>query len=816
MGIISTESFTADGTQKTFTVSQDILSASHCRVDFYYLAEGDEVADDHEVTGTNWDLLGLSTVVFNDAPTSEYVVKVTISSDGSGLDAAPSEISDISANIDDIRLLADNIDLFKDGLDKTFIASDLPTSGVDGDISVNVLDGGIYEWQSGDWVLVAQSAGGSDSEANDIPIVGLVDGLPESGKEGELVFNSIDGFYYAFMSGTWEQFTSPVPDIAGILVVPTTTGLNGVDGDVVFASDTKKLMEYTAGAWSEVISPTGVATEVADGAITTAKFAAGLKPVEIVDVLPTLDLVVGRMAYLTTDGKLYRYTAAGWSAEVAAQDLTGTIGVTKIADGAISTEKLAVGAVTADTIAANAIVAGKISANAVTAGTIVAGAIGATEIAANAITATKIAAGAITAGKIAANAITAGTIAANSITSDKILANSIIAGKIAVGAVGANQITANAINAGHIASGSITATKIGAYAIDATKLSAGAIYAQKFLIDTNNTPDAASGKLLSVIDRRTGNYRNSVSIDMTGSGINTYAFHSKNYNGTGNARGILGSSSGSSSGVGVAGWCSAIGRAGIHGYRPSDSGSIVPSAACAISGDGGTKIGVLGKGAHAVRGIANNANGWGLITYDRAHIAGGVFSFTGSHIGFTNETPTVGDILVVEDVYSTSINQSYPLASTSIKVKDKTVIGVASFCEGKPTKDFLEGVDSNLMNKVTTQHLNNDDRAGEVGSKSETVSFDGFKDEHIEFVNKVITMNNVSINSIGEGMINVCSEGGNIDNGDYICSSNTAGKGMKQDDDILHNYTVAKALESVDWSTETSTVKMIACTYHCG
>lgn len=73
--------------------------------------------------------------------------------------------------------------------------------------------------------------------------------------------------------------------------------------------------------------------------------------------------------------------------------------------------------------------------------------------------------------------------------------------------------------------------------------------------------------------------------------------------------------------------------------------------------------------------------------------------------------------------------------------------------------------------------------------------------------------------SLGEGMINVVAEGGNIEAGDYICSSSTPGKGMKQDDDLLHNYTVAKAREDVVWTAEeiaANAVKMIACTYHCG
>lgn len=55
----------------------------------------------------------------------------------------------------------------------------------------------------------------------------------------------------------------------------------------------------------------------------------------------------------------------------------------------------------------------------------------------------------------------------------------------------------------------------------------------------------------------------------------------------------------------------------------------------------------------------------------------------------------------------------------------------------------------------------------------------------------------ININALGEGGINVCSSGGNIEIGDYICSSSIKGKGMKQDDDLLHNYTVAKALSLI-------------------
>lgn len=72
--------------------------------------------------------------------------------------------------------------------------------------------------------------------------------------------------------------------------------------------------------------------------------------------------------------------------------------------------------------------------------------------------------------------------------------------------------------------------------------------------------------------------------------------------------------------------------------------------------------------------------------------------------------------------------------------------------------------------------------------------------------------------ALGDGGILVTDEGGDIEIGDYICSSNTAGLGMKQDDDLLHNYTVAKSTENVNWDDIVAIdgVKkvLIGCTYH--
>jgi len=67
---------------------------------------------------------------------------------------------------------------------------------------------------------------------------------------------------------------------------------------------------------------------------------------------------------------------------------------------------------------------------------------------------------------------------------------------------------------------------------------------------------------------------------------------------------------------------------------------------------------------------------------------------------------------------------------------------------------------------------------------------------------------------LGDGFVLVCKENGNIEKGDYVTTSNKEGHAMKQDDDILHNYTIAKSLDDVNWKKEKKITKLVACTYH--
>jgi len=306
------------------------------------------------------------------------------------------------------------------------------------DVTINAPTNGQYLVYNGTMWVNGSGAGGSSG-------IEIVTTTPNScSVSGKSIYNSTDGKLYVCKANVYvDIITAYTPDAPnGIAIVDTLPG-SGAEGTVVFLRTDNKLYKRVSGAWVSVVAAIDVASTVADASITTAKFASGIRPVEIVSTLPTTSNFEGRMVFLTTDDKLYRHNGTAFTAGTAAGDLTGQIG--------------------ADQIAANAITAGKIAA----------GAISATEIASGAITTAKLFAGSITSDKIAALAVTANAIAADAITTDKLAANSITAGKIQAAAIGTTQLAANAITAdklaantvligsAQIADASITTLKIG-------------------------------------------------------------------------------------------------------------------------------------------------------------------------------------------------------------------------------------------------------------------------------------------------------------------------------------------------------------------
>lgn len=162
--------------------------------------------------------------------------------------------------------------------------------------------------------------------------------------------------------------------------------------------------------------------------------------------------------------------------------------------------------------------------------------------------------------------------------------------------------------------------------------------------------------------------------------------------------------------------------------------------------------------------------------------------------GYTSYNPITGEKKTSKEAIT--ITESLPNVALSSRAKDPAVFGVVA--------DRKDSVCYNTDGTIET------DGSAEWASD--------LKDR-------------IRINSLGEGALWVTDLNGNISNGDYITSSDVPGHGQRQDDDLLHNYTVAKAtmsctfeLDSHRYVCEECTTPsgaayrraFIGCTYHCG
>jgi hypothetical protein len=154
----------------------------------------------------------------------------------------------------------------------------------------------------------------------------------------------------------------------------------------------------------------------------------------------------------------------------------------------------------------------------------------------------------------------------------------------------------------------------------------------------------------------------------------------------------------------------------------------------------------------------------------------GQINFTGQHRNIMNKNITntsiglivssTGKFINTDNTLKASINESLPICIFSNSDNDKKVFGVLS---DKEDNENTRSYSSGNWGSVYTKQNTNEQR--------------------------------MFINSVGEGGIWVCNKNGNIENGDYITSSTVPGYGVKQADDLLHNYTVAKITCDCDFST---------------
>lgn len=322
----------------------------------------------------------------------------------------------------------------------TLVAS-LPGSGdYVGQLVVLTTDQKLYRWTGAGWTTTVPAA----------DVTGQLTNSQIADLEAAKLTGTISSSQIANSAVTLSKFAAGTTPVEIVATLPASGNFQG--RTVVLTSD-NKVYRYTGSAWTAAVPAGDVSgqlsdsqiadlaagkltgqisnAQITDGAISVAKFAAGLTPVEIVATLPTSGNFQGRTALLTSDNKLYRYTGSSWTSAVPASDvsglltstqiasitaaqLTGQITATQITDGAITTGKVAAGAISTAKLAAGAVTADKVAANTLTAN----------EIDAGAITAAELAAGAVVTGKIAAGAVTADEIAAGAITSDKFVSGS--------------------------------------------------------------------------------------------------------------------------------------------------------------------------------------------------------------------------------------------------------------------------------------------------------------------------------------------------------------------------------------------------------
>ena len=186
----------------------------------------------------------------------------------------------------------------------------------------------------------------------------------------------------------------------------------------------------------------------------------------------------------------------------------------------------------------------------------------------------------------------------------------------------------------------------------------------------------------------------------------------------------------------------------------------------------------------------------GTTSYAYYVVSGAAFPFTAGHDALqllTEAVPQIGDLMVdVNLIAAPNVNDCITQMTLSSSANQNGVVGVFVGTAG------LEFVPAAL------------------GMYSENT--DGTKTLFVmkpEFVDIYETYRPIGINSIGEGKMNVCGQGGDIAIGDLICASNMPGKGMKQADDLYHSYTVGKSRQAVTFSSPDEVVQ-IACIYVSG
>ena len=288
-----------------------------------------------------------------------------------------------------------------------------------------------------------------------------------------------------------------------------------------------------------------------------------------------------------------------------------------------------------------------------------------------------------------------------------------------------------------------------------------------------------------------------------------------------NAAGVRGTYTGASTaGAGVAGY-STTGKGGEF------NGKGIGVEAYGVTGvdAGGTSYGVDASANIAVRGIGNTYGGQFTASGGTAGVSayGAAYGVQASsaNVGVEGTGSVYGVIGVggTYDFYSNGNSYgSFTGAHDALYRKDSAIPEVGDILVDMPL--VIIGTKSSTITEVAISQSPKQKTATGVFTSIDALDFtsgrapaalSGFDD--VESLG--IIYDRLVMNAVGEGVINVCGEAGDIEPGDLIVTSSIPGKGMLQGDDILRSCTVAEARQKVTFESPTQ-IKQIACIYRCG
>lgn len=197
-----------------------------------------------------------------------------------------------------------------------------------------------------------------------------------------------------------------------------------------------------------------------------------------------------------------------------------------------------------------------------------------------------------------------------------------------------------------------------------------------------------------------------------------------------------------------------------------------------------TPIGVYGWTPYSPNGVGVYGNGRG---YDFYAAGPGVNygPFTGAHDALISKNTNVEVGMLVSvtgKFWKNGISQTVPEVIVEDTAEQKRVYGVVS-----RVRDNLGSFVPAGLKNLTEDEM-----------------------EQIKSEYKLL-----SVNAVGEGQLLVCDEGGDIEIGDFVCSSSRYGLCKKYTGDDMR-YVVARVLENVNWEEENDDKKLVACIYLCG